>query len=99
MEIINTVDELEVALGQHIRNLRLQKNLDQNGLAERAGISVSALRRLERGAGATTTTLLSVVRALERQDWLATLAPVATINPLHMVRDKPRRQRASKRSK
>ena len=85
------------ALGERLRALRLLKNLDQITLAERAGVALSALKRLEGGQGSTVHTLVSVVRALGRSDWLASVAPVPTVNPLTMPRGKPTRVRASAR--
>jgi transcriptional regulator with XRE-family HTH domain len=89
--------ELELALGESIRATRLQKNLDRRTLCDRAGVSMNALRNLETGAGATIKTLVLVIRALERLDWLAALSPLVTINPLHTVRNKAVRERASRR--
>jgi hypothetical protein len=39
---------------------------------------------------------LSVLRALGREEWLKTVAPVATINPLTMPRTAQPRRRARK---
>jgi transcriptional regulator with XRE-family HTH domain len=86
---------MEADLGEKLKALRLGKNLDQKTLAERAGVSVRALRNLEGGKGSTVKTLVSVLRALGRQGWLSTVAPVATINPLTLTRDASPRQRAS----
>lgn len=97
MDQIYTPQELEHSLGENLRALRLQKNLDQETLSKRAGVSVTALRNLESGNGATTKTLVRVVNALGRQEWLASVAPIVSINPLHMVRMQPVRQRASRR--
>lgn len=90
-----TPREMEVALGDELRKLRLSRNLDQNTVAERSGISVRALRRLEAGDGSTLHSLISVLRTLGRQDWLKTIAPVASINPLSFSRQSKPRQRAS----
>jgi len=87
-----TVPELEAQLGAELRALRLDQNLEQATVAERAGISLNALKRLESGRGSTVHTLISVLRALGREGWLKTIAPVATINPLTMPR-RPARQR------
>lgn len=92
---IQTPEEMEADLGENLKNLRLSRNLPQQTLAERAGVSVRALRNLEGGQGSTTNTLLSVLRALGRQDWLQTVAPSATINPLALSREAQPRQRAS----
>lgn len=93
-----SVADLEAELGGNLRALRLNRNLEQTTLAERAGVSLTALKRLESGRGSTTHTLISILRALGREDWLKTIAPVATINPLTMPRSaKPRRRAAGRR--
>ena len=91
-----TSDEMEVSVGEKLRALRLSRNLEQKTLAERAGVSVRALRNLESGQGSTLKTLISILRALGKQDWLNTIAPVATINPLTLTREAQPRQRASR---
>lgn len=93
----NTIAEHEAQLGERLRALRLNQNLDQVTLAERAGISVGALKNLENGAGSTLKTLIAVLRVLGRQEWLLTIAPIATINPLNMPRASQQRQRASRK--
>ena len=95
---IQTQAELESALGESLRALRLDRNIDQKTLAERAGISVRAVKNLEGGLGSTLKSLVAVLRALDREDWLKTIAPVATINPLTMTRGAQPRQRARRRT-
>jgi transcriptional regulator with XRE-family HTH domain len=94
MSIHHTPTELEGAVGEKLKALRLLKNLDQATLAARAGISVSALKSLENGTGSTLRSLVSVIRALGRESWLDTIAPVATINPMHLTQSAAPRQRA-----
>lgn len=89
-------EEMEVELGEKLKTLRLFRNIDQKTLAERAGVSVRALRSLEAGQGSTLKTLVCVLRALGRQEWLNTVAPIATINPLSLTREAKPRQRASR---
>lgn len=81
-----TTSEWEAEVGRQVRTLRLQRNLDQRVLAERAAISHTTLKNLEAGRGATLGTLIKVVRALGRADWLEALAPNVTINPLQMLK-------------
>lgn len=92
---MKTPEMIESDLGERIKRYRLVKNLDQKTLAERAGVSVRALRNLEGGAGSTVHTLVRVMRALGRESWFDTIAPVATIDPLTAVRGPELRQRAS----
>ena len=94
----NTITEQEEQLGERLKLLRLNQNLNQITLAERAGISVGALKNLENGSGSTLKTLIAVLRTLGRQEWLSTIAPVATINPLNMPRASQQRQRASRKA-
>jgi transcriptional regulator with XRE-family HTH domain len=95
---VNTIAEVEALLGERLKALRLHQNLDQITLAQQAGISVGALKNLEGGAGSTSKSLLSVLRALGREEWLSTIAPIATINPLTMPRAARQRQRASRKT-
>jgi len=91
-----TPEEMEVELGEKLKALRLSKNFEQKTLAERAGISVRALRNLEGGRGATVKTLVCIVRALGRSDWIHSVAPIASIDPLSLTREAEPRQRASR---
>lgn len=93
----NTLSELEVLIGERLRALRLSQNLDQKTLASRAGISVGALKNLEHGSGSATKSLLSVLRALGRESWLSTIAPIATIDPLNLPKSAAPRQRARRK--
>src|ERR1041385_6345050 len=77
-----STEELAAVLGDGLRTLRLERNLEQKTLADQAGVSLNALKNLEGGKGANVSTLVRVLRALGREDWLRSIAPVATINPL-----------------
>jgi transcriptional regulator with XRE-family HTH domain len=92
--------ELERELGQNLRAVRIAGDLSQVELADLANISVGALQHLERGEGATTATLVKVLRALGREEWLSTLAPPAPFNPLELLevrRKEARRSAAASR--
>ena len=94
--MFQTVEEMEQDLGEKLKRMRLNKNLDQRTLAERAGVSVRALRNLEGGLGSTVQTLLRIVRALGRESWLQTVAPIPTINPEAFTTRNSARLRAAK---
>lgn len=97
MDRSRTIPELSQALGEQIRALRLRQNRQQEDLAKDAGVALTALKNLESGKGATVRTLLKVLRALNRLDWLDSLSPPVSISPLQMIRQKAPRQRASRR--
>lgn len=88
-----TVEEWENIIGNQVRELRLRLNMDQRVLAERAGVSWSAVKNLEGGKGVTLKTLIRVLRILGREEWLETLSPVTTISPMQMARTKEPRKK------
>lgn len=90
-------DEWGAEIGHQLRTLRLRQNLDQRLLARRAGIALNAVKNLETGRGATTRSLVKVLRALNRVDWLRALAPTVSISPVQMMKAKAPRQRASRK--
>lgn len=96
-----TIDEWEGVLGDQVRRLRLSRDIDQARLAELADVSVGAVSNLERGKGSSLKTLVAVLRALDRTDWLETLAPAVTVSPMQLLRAKQKspqpRMRASRR--
>ena len=90
-----TIDEWESVVGEQVRAARIASELDQASLAAAANISIGALANLERGAGSSLKTVIAVVRALGRADWLEALAPPVTVSPLQILRAKqqaPRRR-------
>jgi len=91
-----TTADWAAELGRHMRGLRLRRNIDQRTLAKQAGVALNAVKNLEQGKGATVTSLIRVLRALGREEWLGTLAPPVSISPLQMLKAKPVRQRASR---
>jgi len=90
-----TPDEMELELGEMLRNHRLSKNLEQETLAEMAGVSVRALRNLESGSGTRVKTFVRVLCALGLQDWLNSVAPVGTTDSQTPTGVAQPRQRAS----
>ena len=97
-----TVNEWEAALGDQVRRVRIAQDLDQAGLAQRADVSVGAVSNLERGKGSSLATVIAVVRALGRTDWLDALAPAVGVSPMQLLRAKartaPPRRRVGRRA-
>jgi transcriptional regulator with XRE-family HTH domain len=92
------VDELVGELGEQVRAERIRKRLGQTELATAAGVARNAVSRLENGRGATVHTLVAVLRALGRADWIKTLAPAVAVSPMELLRSqKPPRQRVRPR--
>ena len=98
-----TPEELQTALGERVRKLRLSRNMDQLTTADKAGISEKALRNLEAGRGSTVETLLRTLKALNSLQGIEMLAPDVSVNPLALLHSgKPpqrvRRRRSQRKS-
>ncbi len=88
-----TIEEWETVVGEQVRAMRIASDLDQTRLAGLADVSVGALSNLERGKGSSLKTVVAVVRALGRTDWLEALAPPVTVSPIQMLRAKQKSSR------
>ena len=86
-------EELQIELGKRLRQLRLYRNIDQRTLAEKAGIALTALQKLEAGRGSTVRTLLRTLKALNYLEGMEMLAPEPTVNPLALLRSAKPQQR------
>ena len=79
-------DELECVLGQRLRSIRIYHRLTQEQLAERANISVGAVKHIESGSGSTISTMVKVLRVLGQEDWIKKLgAEPVSFNPLDLL--------------
>lgn len=87
-----STEDWEARLGIQFRDARLGAGIDQADLASRTGLSIGAIRALERGTGSSLKTVVRVARELGRDDWLASLAPAVTVSPIDIAR-RGRRER------
>ncbi len=70
-------------LGSYLRQIRLQQNLTQQQLAEKAGLSRSAISEMENGKTATSLlTIIQVLRALQQLHLLDSWKVAGQISPL-----------------
>ncbi len=69
-------------IGVSIATCRLHANITQRSLAERCGVSLNAVRHLERGAGATLWTFVQVCRILGKDGWILDLEPKEEMSPI-----------------
>ena len=102
MKIDSQMTDAQVlaVVGERLAQLRLAKNLTQQGLAEQAGLGVRTLQRLETGAAATQLSgFVRVCRALGLVERLEALVPESTASPMAQLKlQGSTRQRASGRT-
>ena len=80
---IGTRETILQRIGVAVREHRLRKNITQKMLAERSGISLTAVKHLERGVGATLGSFVQACRTLGIDGW------IAEIEPRDELRDNP----------
>jgi len=74
-------------LGAYLKQIRLQQNLTQELLAEKAGLSRSAISEMENGKAATSLlTIVQVLRALQQLHLLDNWKASSQISPLQMAK-------------
>ena len=95
-----TETQLEALIGQRLKEQRLQRNLNQTELAERAGLARRTITSIENGKGCTLGTLIRIVRALDLEHLLHDLIAPLPPSPLAIReaqrRAEPTRKHASK---
>lgn len=79
---IGSKETVLIRIGESVREHRLLQNLTQTTVAARSGISLTALKHLERGEGATLGTFIQVCRTLNLDNWITGLKPMDTISPI-----------------
>lgn len=93
---MSTSHQIEREIGQRLARLRLARNVTQADLAEKAGIGVRTLRRLEAGDPSTLDTFLRVATALDLEEAVVAALPEGNIRPIERVSQKgSERRRAS----
>lgn len=91
-----TDDAVLRELGGRLSRRRLELNLTQAQVADRAGIGKRTLERIEAGASTQLTNFLRLLRALDLDDRLDLLLPAAAPSPITLLELQGReRRRAS----
>ena len=73
------------AISARLRQLRIQANLTQEELAQKTGLSLSTLKRIEKGANTTLSQLIRILRSLNRLDELANLVQQENPSPIELA--------------
>ena len=79
---IGTRESILQRIGVAVREHRLRKNITQRMLAERSGISLTAVKHLERGVGATLGSFVQACRTLGIDGWIAEIEPRDELSPI-----------------
>ena len=89
-------DAVLTELAARLARLRKGRRLSQVELADRAGVGVATLRRMEDGRDARLASWIRVLRALELTSSLEALLPPEVRSPLLEARGRPARPRPAR---
>ena len=85
-------------LGIRVQRERLNQDITQVALAERAGVARKVVQQVEYGRGCTLESLIRVLRSLGKLDQLDTFLPETGLSPVQLAKLKGhQRQRATSR--
>lgn len=100
IEAGNSDEVILAELGRRLARTRLERNLTQERLAREAGVSKATVERLESGDPVKSTSLIRVLRALDRLEALDSLLPEPLPNPVERRRlfGRTRRRASTARS-
>lgn len=84
--------EILEEIGRRLREYRLQQNVAQAEIAERAELSPTTVKNAERGRDPRLSTLIRILRVLGRLEALDAFLPPPRVSPLAVLRTagKPR---------
>ncbi|MBQ7691152.1 MAG: helix-turn-helix domain-containing protein [Muribaculaceae bacterium] len=94
---------IQSRIGSHLKGARLRQNITQQSLADSSGVSVSSLKKIEKGKIASFDSLLRVLRTLGKLDVLQALVDEEPLSPseyyeiVQASAAKRQRKRATKR--
>ena len=89
-------------IGDKLRSVRLKQNITQQGLAEAANVSISTIKKMEKGDIGSFDSLLRIMRTLGKLDVLLPLveeeqlSPSEYFNLVNSSKAKPRKRAAGK---
>ena len=81
----------DICLG--IKQMRLNQNLSQNELANRAGLNRVTISRMEAGRAVTLLTLVQILRALDKLEILNAFIEEPEISPLQLLKQQERQRK------
>lgn len=83
MDDIYTIDDGMILrrIGNHLKAARLRQNIIQQSLAESSGVSLSSLKKIEKGEIGSFDSLLRVLRTLGKLDVLQPLVEEEQLSP------------------
>ncbi len=87
-------------LSKQVKQMRINKNMTQQELAERTGLDRVTISRFENGRTATLLTFVEILRALDKLELLDTFNEEPEVSPLKVaeIEEQYRKRASSKKT-
>ena len=94
----------ERTIGERLKAYRLDRNISQQDLAEKAGVARRTITSVESGKGCTLNTLIRLLRALGKLDLIYPLVEELPLSPrkiheANLAKERPRKYASKPRNK
>lgn len=96
---LKTDDEIVKEISSRIKKLRIEKNISQELLSRKTGISIHTISNIENGKSFTIENLIKIMRVLDIVERIYDLIPAVENNPYLIALNKKEKSRVSKLKK
>jgi transcriptional regulator with XRE-family HTH domain len=92
---ILTNKQILETIGGKLKDERLRQNITQEYLSEKVGISLTSIKKIEKGESVSFNIFISYLRALNLLERLDKLLPETVISPIEWEKINKKRKKAS----
>ncbi len=97
---IQTENQILERLAKRLKDYRIRKSYTQKELAEKSGVSLASIQKIEQGKSVSFNLMLAVLRSLRLLNNLEALVPDVSISPIELLKEQgAKKQRVRKKSK
>ncbi len=93
----DTTKEILREVGARLRGFRLQQNVTQAELADRAGVGHATVKRAEAGESVRLDTIVKILRALGRVEALDSFLPEPLVSPIRLAEQREQKRQRARR--
>ena len=94
-KVFKTDDEIINEIANRIKKLRIEKNISQELLSKKTGLSIHTISNIENGKSFTIENLIKIMRVLDIVDRIYNLIPTVENNPYLIALNKKEKSRVS----
>lgn len=85
--MVNTEINALRMIGERMKALRIQKDMDQEELSQHCGLSRGTISNLENGKGASLLNLLKILRSLGELQKVDDFIPQQQVSPMELLKN------------